>query len=309
MAVKLSPALLAALFAGYRGEFQKAFQEAKPQWSSVATLVPSTTASNIYAWLGQFPTLREWIGPRVLKEMASGDYTIVNKLFEATVGVPRTAVEDDQAGLFRAMFSEMGRAAAYHPDHLVFSLLSLGFGNKCYDGQNFFDTEHPVYPDVAGEGTPELVSNMDFPSTNEGPTWYLIDDTRALKPIIFQERTKPELESKTNPANSDHVFDHDEYLHGIRYRCNAGFGLWQLAYASRQPLEPEFYGNARAAMQSVKADGGRPLKPNPSTLLVPPQLEAQALRLVAKDENGGNPWAGSAKVMVCTDLVEWRPNP
>lgn len=309
MAVKITPGLLVALFAGYRAEFQKAFLEAKPQWSRIATLVPSTTASNIYAWLGQFPVLREWIGARVLKAMSTGDYTVVNKKYEGTVGVQREAVEDDQAGVFVPMFNEMGRAAAYHPDHLVFSALSLGFGNKCYDGQNFFDDEHPVYPDVAAEGTPQLVSNMDVPSSGAGPTWYLIDDTRALKPIIFQERTKPELESKTNPANSDHVFNNDEYEHGIRYRCNAGYGLWQLAYASRQPLDADYYGKARAAMQSFKADGGRSLKVKPKLLIVPPELEAQALRLVAKDENGGNPWAGSAEVMVCDELVEWQPAP
>lgn len=302
MAVTITPGLLQALFAGYRAEYQKAFEAAEPQWSRVATLVPSSTATNLYAWLGQFPMLREWIGARVLKDMAANGYTVENKLFEGTVGVKRTMVEDDQAGIFRPMFAEMGRAAAYHPDDLVFTLLNAGFTSACYDGQNFFDTEHPVYPNVDGSGVAALVSNMDIPVADPGPTWYLLDDTRVIKPLIFQERTKAELESKTNPANSDHVFDHDEYVHGVRYRCNAGFGLWQMAFASQQPLDATHYGKARKAMREFKADGGRPLKIKPKLLVVPPALEAQALALVAKDENGGNPWAGSAEVMVCDEL-------
>lgn len=305
MAVTVTAALLQALFQGYRAEYQKAFDAAKQatSWQKVATLVPSTSAGNLYPWLGQFPTLREWIGARVVKDMAAKGYAIENKLFESTVGVKKTQVEDDQAGVFLPMFSEMGRAAAYHPESLVYELLQAGTTTACYDGQNFFDTDHPVYANVDGTGAVESVSNLDVPGANPGPMWFLLDTTRAIKPIIFQERTKPELTSKTDPNNSDHVFEHDEYLHGVRYRCNAGFGFWQMAFASRQALTDEHYATARAAMQGFKADGGRPLKIKPTLLVVPPQLEAQARRLLVKDENGGNEWAGTAELFVCDELA------
>ncbi|WP_374981163.1 Mu-like prophage major head subunit gpT family protein [Pseudomonas solani] len=298
----VTPALLKALFAGYSAAFKKG-QSAPSMWTRVATLVPSTTASNIYAWLGKFPKLQEWIGARAVKNMAAHGYTIVNKKFESTVGVPRDAVEDDSAGVYLPLFEEMGRAATEHPDLMIFGLLADGFSELCYDGQNFFDTEHPVYPNVDGTGTATLVSNMDVPSSNPGPAWFLLDTTRAIKPLIFQERTKPELESKTNPANSDHVFDHDEYVHGIRYRCNGGFGFWQMAYASRQPLTPENYEKARTALQELKADGGTPLGIRPDLLVVPPSLEGAAKKIVVKDKDGGNEWAGTAEVLNCPWLV------
>ncbi|MFV3367555.1 Mu-like prophage major head subunit gpT family protein [Pseudomonas sp. NY15435] len=301
----ITPAVLAPLFKGYRSEFQRALSEnqAKAQWKNIATLVPSVSASSLYAWLGQFPMLREWVGARVVKQMAAEGYEITNKLFEGTVGVPRTAIEDDQAGIYLPMFEEMGRAAAYHPDSLVFEALKAGMTSACYDGQNFFDTEHPVYPEVDGTGTAVPVSNLDIPGASPGPTWYLLDVSRAIKPIIFQERTRPELTSKTNPNSSDTVFDEDQFEHGIRYRCNAGFGFWQMAYASQQPLTGEFYGKARAAMGQFKADGGRPLNITPRLLVVPPQLEAAARRLLIKDENGGNEWAGTAELFVCNELA------
>lgn len=36
--------------------------------------MPSTSKSNTYGWLGQFPQLVEWVGPRVLKDMAAHGY-------------------------------------------------------------------------------------------------------------------------------------------------------------------------------------------------------------------------------------------
>ena len=120
-------------------------------------------------------------------------YSIENKKFEATVSIPRTSVEDDSAGVYRPLFEEMGRATGTHPDELIFDLLAAGFSTACYDGKNFFDAEHPVYPSVDGTGIAEAVSNMDVPASNAGPTWYLLDTSRAIKPLIFQERTKPEL--------------------------------------------------------------------------------------------------------------------
>lgn len=299
----LTPGLLHALFLGLRADYEKGLETAPSQWQKVATLVPSTAASNCYSWLGQFPRLREWLGPRVLKDMQVHGYSIENKKFEATVSIPRTSVEDDSAGVYRPLFEEMGRATGTHPDELIFDLLAAGFSTACYDGKNFFDTEHPVYPSVDGTGVAEAVSNMDVPASNAGPTWYLLDTSRAIKPLIFQERTKPELVSQTDPANSDHVFNHDEYVHGVRYRCNAGFGFWQMAYASKQPLDAIHYGAARAAMRGMKADGGRPLAITPNILVVPPALEGQALKLLAKDESGGNPWANSAEVLVCPWLT------
>ena len=54
-------------------------------------------------------------------------------------------------------------------------------------------------------------------------------------------------------------------------------------------------------MMGFRADGGRPLGIKPNLLVVPPSLESAARKLLVKDENGGNEWAGSAELLVC----EW----
>ncbi|HCL3956155.1 TPA: Mu-like prophage major head subunit gpT family protein, partial [Pseudomonas aeruginosa] len=117
----ITPALISALKTSFQKHFQDALAKAPSTYLQVATVIPSTTASNTYGWLGQFPKLREWIGQRVIKDMAAQGYQITNKLFESTVGVKRTDIEDDNLGVYAPLMQEMGRAAGAHPDELVFA--------------------------------------------------------------------------------------------------------------------------------------------------------------------------------------------
>ncbi|RPE81841.1 Mu-like prophage major head subunit gpT family protein [Vulcaniibacterium tengchongense] len=300
----VTSALVQALFVGFRRDFQTAFDQTPTDWQKIATEIPSTTKSNTYGWLGQFPQFREWIGPRVLKDMAAHGYSIVNKDWESSVSVKRTDIEDDNVGIYSPLFAEMGRAAKSQPDELVFPLLKAGFSTLCYDGQPFFDDEHPVYANADGTGAVTLVKNhdVDLAARPTNPIWYLLDTSRAVKPIIFQNRKSPVLTSMTR-LDDEAVFMNNEFRFGVDARNNVGFGFWQLAYASNQPLTAEHYADARAAMQSSKADGGRPLNIRPNLLLVPPALEAAGRKLLVKDENGGNEWANSAELVTSNWLV------
>lgn len=296
----ITPALITSLRTGFDKAFQNALTNTTTDWERIATRVPSTSASNTYGWLNQFPKLREWVGDRVVKDMAAQAYQVQNKLFESTVGVKRTDIEDDNVGVYTPLFAEMGRAATAHADELVFDLLSGGASSLCYDGQNYFDVDHPVYPNVDGTGTPTLVSNYNNGGASPGPAWYLLDCSRALKPIIFQERTKPELEAMT-ATNDEGVFVRDEYRYGVRYRCNAGFGFWQLAYESKAELNDVNFNAAYAAMMQIKADGGRPMGIKPTHLVVPPSLRAAAIALIeAQLTTGGasNPNYKAVEVIV-----------
>ena len=61
--------------------------------------------------------------------------------------------------------------------------------------------------------------------------WFLFDNSRAIKPLIFQQRKKPEFVSMDSVTDAN-VFMKKQYLYGADCRDNAGFGLWQLAYGS-----------------------------------------------------------------------------
>lgn len=280
---------LAAMYNGFKAAFVNAFGGVKPVWQQIATLVPSSNKVENYGWLAEFPRLREWVGDRQIKSIAASGYQITNKKFEASVGVQKDDIEDDTYGVMAPLFQEMGYAAATHPDELVFALLAAGFATACFDGQYFFDTDHPV-----GDG---VVSNFGGGS---GTPWFLLDTSRPLKPIIFQKRRDYELKQMTD-AQDEAVFMRDEYRYGVDARCNVGYGFWQMAYGSKQTLDETNYAAARAAMMSFKSDTGRPLGISPKLLIVPPNLEGAALKLIQAEklENGAdNVYRNTAQVLV-----------
>lgn len=135
---------LQGMYSGFNALFNKAFTEATPQYEKVAMIVPSSGADETYGWLGQFPTLREWIGGREICNLTAVGYTIKNKDYELTIGVERNDIMDDKIGIYSPMFQEMGASAKMHPDELVFSLFAAGFTNNCYDGVAFFSDKHPL---------------------------------------------------------------------------------------------------------------------------------------------------------------------
>ena len=115
-----------------------------PLYQEIAMETPSTTDAETYAWLGDIPGMREWIGDREVQNLIGSDYTIKNKTWELTFGIPREAVEDDKIGLYNPSVESMGQEAATHPDELVFRLLKDGFSAPCYDGKPFFSDARPV---------------------------------------------------------------------------------------------------------------------------------------------------------------------
>ena len=288
MAIVTSP-LLTSLRVGFSKTFEDAKAKAPSQWALAATLVPSTSASTTYGWLGKYPKLREWVGSRTINSMQAHGYSIVNKRYEGTVSVDRTDIEDDNLGIYAPLFAEMGYATATHPDELVFGLLGTGTSTLCFDGQYFFDSDHPVYPNADGTGAAITVSNLIDPAEGAPRTpWYLLDVSRPLKPLIFQERTKPEMLALTD-AKQEHVFMEDKYLYGVRYRCNAGFGFWQQAVCCRDELNVVNFEKALALMQDYKADGGKPLGlghgGKAGTLLVVPSTLNSAAKAVVEKQN------------------------
>ncbi len=278
----ITPASISALMTSYKKDFQSGLTSAPSQYQKIAMTVPSSSKSNTYGWLGKFPTLREWIGPRVIKQMQAHGYTVNNKTYEGTVGIPRDDFEDDNLGVYKPVFEEMGRAAGVQPDELTFELLANGFTQPCYDGNNFFDTEHPVYPTVDGTGTAVGVSNIYMQAGWSGNPWYLLDCSRAVKPLIFQDRRKPELVTKSS-VSDDHVFRENEFLFGASARRAVGFAFWQMAVAMRAELNLDNLWAGWQQMRDFVGDGGKKLGLKPTVLVVSTADEKRATQLLERE--------------------------
>lgn len=280
----ISNATLDTLRTTVRGEFKIAFQNANANslYKRLVTEVKSTSKTNTYGWLSKFPQMREWVGDRVVKSMSESSYAIENKKYESTLGVDRADIEDDNLGQYSAIAQSMGQEANDFLDRKVAALLKDGFDSLCYDGQKFFDEEHPVFANADGTGTKSLVSNI-YKKTNSDSSsaWFLLSLNRPLKPFILQQRTGMEMESITDTKN-DTVFTKDLYQYGIRWRGNFGYGLWQQALASKAELNADNFEAALAQAQGFKRDGGDPMGIRPTALVVPASLEAAARKILER---------------------------
>lgn len=287
---------LAGLRTGYSAAMQRGIAGvAAAQRDRVSTRVPASQKSQTYGWLGELPEVREWIGPRVVQNLAEHDYTIKEKAWELTVGVDKDDIETDNLGHYALKFEAIGRSTVTKPERLVWDLFKAGFSTLCYDGQYYFDTDHPV---LDADGQTVSVSNSGGGS---GTPWFLIDSTQVLKPIILQVRRDfGNLVSKDRETD-DNVFDNKQFVYGVDARMNVGFGFWQFAYGSKQTLDATSYAAARSALMGMKGDYGRPLGIVPNLLIVPPSLEGTARKIVVNAlASGGetNEWAGTAELLV-----------
>lgn len=239
----VTPAALAAIYYSFYGLYQRGYARIAPWTERIATVVPSTGAENHYPWMEQIPRLREWIGERAVQNLSARSYVLANKDFELTLELDRNTIEDDNFGVFAPTVEMMGWQAAKWPDDQMVKVLQAGITSLCFDGQFYFDTDHPV--------------NMDDPAS-------------------------------ATYAN--------------RYTSTA--------------LNATNYNTVRAAMMSVNAADGKPLRVNPNLLVVPPQLEVTARQILKADfiaptgAFGGNAAGGiqsnvlqgSADLLVAPDL-------
>ncbi|MEN6375332.1 MAG: Mu-like prophage major head subunit gpT family protein [Smithella sp.] len=286
----INQANLAGIYRTYSTIFNQALDQAESMVNLIAMRTPSSGASVDYTWFGSFPMLREWLGDRVIKDLAAFHYEIKNKRFEATVGVNADHIEDDQIGIYSPMVQELGRSAKVHPDILAFALMAAGFSTVCYDGQYFFDSDHPV------KGA--SVSNT---GGGAGNPWFLLDLSRAIKPIVLQIRRPPRFVSLDKETDQN-AFMRNEYLYGVDDRKNVGFALWQLAYGSKAALTEANYVAAGDAMIAFTNDEGVPLGIKPTHLIVGGTNRAAGKAIIEKAYKAGgesNEWFQDTKLVVC----------
>lgn len=281
-----------AVFTSFRADYEAGMLAAKSMKDLVTMTVNSAAKEETYTWLNSFNGLRQWIGQKTVNNLSASSFTIKNVTFENTVSVPREDVEDDRIGVYSGAFKMLGQEAALHPDQLVFELIRKGTQQKCYDGQYFFDTDHPTDPDNPSAGS---ASNVDLVAPGDAPGWVMFDTSKVIKPFIFQKRKDYTFVRKDRPED-DNTFFENHFIYGVEARVNAGYGLWQLAYGSNKTLDATNYAAARAAMMTLKTPSGNPMGVMPDLLMVSPAFEEDARKLINLDTSH---YKGSAVLVVC----------
>src|SRR4051812_35420214 len=146
--------LLTSFFQQLDQRFQSAYERRTEWWKNYATLVPSSTKQNVYSWIAELPSLREWVGPKVARNIQTRAVAAINRDFELTYEIDRNDLDDDMVGLYAQKEEALAEASGRWPDDLVTDAILAGTTKTCYDGQFFFDTDHPVDIDDTGAFTP-----------------------------------------------------------------------------------------------------------------------------------------------------------
>lgn len=258
----------------------------------------STGAAEVYPRLNMLPGLREWVGDRVANSLSQTTFSIINRLFEETISVARTDIEDDKYGMLTPIAGELGANAGRLPDILIAALMKAGHTTVCYDGQNFFDTAHPDYTSAGGSTT-----NLNYVA-GSSPPWFLFDVSRTLKPVIFQRRRPFSIIPKFSMTDQQ-VFWNKEFEWGVDGRCNCGYGIWQLGFMSLQPLTVENLLAARATMATYRRPDGSPMGIR-GTLVVTGSANYPVAKALAEDEMIPNTYSST---FVANTTVGLYPNP
>lgn len=271
--------LRTALNAAFNGGFNEQAAGIDDYWAFTEDVI-SPTGDEEYGWLDDIQMPRKWEGDRFIANVKQNAYRLIEEPYERTIGVKRRHIETDRYGLYAKRFQLMGKAARRHPASMMFDQLLNGFSRTCFDGQYFFDTDHPVAGGV--------VSNMQ---AGAGAAWFLLDTRNFVKPLILQRAFREYIfESKEDANQSDHVFNRDEFLYGIRNYLVPGYGFWQLAFGSKAALDATNFGAAYNALMGMTNDNGEKLGVTPSLLVVGPGNREPALNVVKRerDTNGAS---------------------
>lgn len=131
---------------GLRGEYQEAYDNYNTQsLDGIVTVLPSTTQTEDFGWLGAVPRMRIFNGERKPVQVGNYKYRIENEEYEASMAIDLKDVDDEQTGKYSILASSIGTSSAMFPEELLWTqVLPLGFSSLAYDGQFFFDTDHAV---------------------------------------------------------------------------------------------------------------------------------------------------------------------
>lgn len=174
MSVNVRTALNPHFFQEFRNDVMRGFDAAPNLWREYAMEVPSNSRSTLHGWLGNQAGVREWQGQRVHRDLSSRTWEVVNKDYELAYQFDMNQLDDDMSGFMAQAVRDarnMGDKFARHDDYLVAQALIAGRSALCWDGQFFFDTDHPTDVDGVTSGTFDNDLTLGLSGANFGTAY------------------------------------------------------------------------------------------------------------------------------------------
>jgi len=141
---QISPALLQSTFYGFNTVFKDAYTASPTYCDAFTQTRPSKGKQEFYAFLAKLPKFRKWVGERVWHNLTAYVQSVENVDWEDGVEVDRNDIEDDQLGIYSDSIRLLAEQAKQLWDDRVVAKLQAGTTTVVFDGQYFFDVDHPV---------------------------------------------------------------------------------------------------------------------------------------------------------------------
>jgi phage major head subunit gpT-like protein len=125
--VQFAQGLRSILASGYREDMKPLYLETK-----------STNNSEKYGWMGDVPTVREWLGDKEAADLQDYEFEIKNVPFYSAIAIHKHELADDSGGIIKPRIDMLAQAVMNHKADLVEQLIENGTTGTAYDGSAFF---------------------------------------------------------------------------------------------------------------------------------------------------------------------------
>jgi phage major head subunit gpT-like protein len=139
----INGASLESLRVGFQSTFQNAFDQVLPEWERFTQRMTTTNDSESFNWLEGMPSVKQWVDDAQFESFAAKAWEVTHRKWQAGIVVKREDIVDDKLGNVRPRIADLGNVVRRHPGVLLFQRLKAGDASVCFDGEYFFDTDHP----------------------------------------------------------------------------------------------------------------------------------------------------------------------
>lgn len=130
--------------------------------TQIGDLIPSNSEIENYTFLANSPQLEKWEGAMKLTQLKNFSYELKNELFSSALNIQKKDFDRDKTGQISRRITGLGEEASTHWGKLVSEAIIAN--GLCYDGQNFFDTDH----DESGASQVNALTATQIASANVG---------------------------------------------------------------------------------------------------------------------------------------------
>lgn len=194
--------------------------------AAVATVLPSTKATETLAWIGESPALAAWDGQPRFTGMNTSTYAITHVTYQGGIELRKEDFDDDQAGALSFRIAQLAEAVVENKNTLLMNALINGDATTGFDGSNFFANSHAARGDsgnadnlLAGSGTTTANFQTDITQGIAAMLGFLKENGKPFhaNPRMFQVVAPPAIMGSMEEAIGAAIVSNTSNVRNARF--------------------------------------------------------------------------------------------